>query len=78
MTEKNNTFEKSIKDLEAIVEKLESGDSTLDESLTLFEKGIKLSKKCQNFLDMAEKKVSMLVTNEDGEIVLTDFPDEVK
>ena len=40
MAEKVNTFEKSIKDLEEIVVKLESGDSTLDESLTLFEKGI--------------------------------------
>ena len=78
MAEKANTFEKSIKDLEEIVTKLESGDSTLDESLTLFEKGIKLSKKCQKFLDDAEKKVSMLVTDENGEIVLTDFPDEEK
>ena len=41
------TFEQSIAELEEIVEQLENGDVTLDESLGLFEKGIKLSKSCQ-------------------------------
>ncbi len=57
-------FEKSIKELESIVAKLESGDTTLDESLELFEKGIKLSKECNKMLDTAEKKVSVLMNGE--------------
>lgn len=57
-------FEKSIKELEEIVAKLESGDTALDESLELFEKGINLSKECNKMLDNAEKKVSVLIDGE--------------
>lgn len=57
-------FEKSIKELEEIVEKLESGKASLSESLELFEKGIKLAKDCNDMLDKAEKKVSVLVGGE--------------
>lgn len=71
MSEKS--FENSITELEKIVSQLENGDVTLDESLSLFEKGIKLSKNCQKMLDAAEKKVSILLTNDDGEIVKEDF-----
>ena len=67
------TFEESITELEEIVAKLEGGNVTLDESLELFEQGIKLSKGCQKMLDAAEKKVSILMTNEDGELVKEDF-----
>ena len=67
------TFEQSIAELEEIVEQLENGDVTLDESLGLFEKGIKLSNRCQKMLDTADKKVSILMTNDDGEIVKEDF-----
>ncbi len=61
-------FEDSIGKLEEIVNKLETGDVTLDESLSLFEQGIKLSKSCQKMLDNAEKKVSALMANDDGEM----------
>lgn len=74
MAEKS--FEKSIAELEEIVSQLENGSVTLDESRELFEKGIKLSKSCQKMLDQAEKKVSILMTNEDGEIVKEDFETE--
>lgn len=57
-------FEKSIKELEEIVNKLEAGDASLSESLELFEKGIKLAKECNKMLDDAEKKVSVLVGGE--------------
>ncbi len=67
------TFEESITELEEIVAKLEGGNVTLDESLELFEQGIKLSKGCQKMLDAAEKKVSILMTNEDGEVTKSDF-----
>lgn len=69
----NNTFENSMLELEQVVKKLEKGDTTLDESLSLFEKGVKLSKECQNMLDKAEKKVSVLLKNENGEIEKQDF-----
>lgn len=72
MAEKK-TFEQSISELEEIVSRLESGSVTLDESLSLFEKGIKLSKSCQKMLDSAEKKVSVLMANEDGEMTEEDF-----
>ena len=74
MAEKK-TFESSVAELEKIVTRLEGGDVTLDESLTLFERGIKLSKSCQKMLDEAEKKVSILMTTDDGEIVKEEFGD---
>ncbi len=67
------TFEQSITELEEIAAKLENGNVSLDESLELFERGIKLSQSCRHMLDAAEKKVSVLMTNEDGEIVKEDF-----
>lgn len=66
------TFEKSMKELEEVVMKLESGDATLDESLGLFEQGIKLANSCQKKLDEAEKKVKILTAAENG-MVEKDF-----
>ncbi len=66
-------FEESMKELEEVVAKLESGDATLDESLEYFEKGIKLSKSCQKMLDTAEKKVSVLIAGSDGELEKQNF-----
>ena len=57
-------FEKAIKELEEVVNKLESGEASLSESLELFEKGIQLAKDCNKMLDEAEKKVSVLVGGE--------------
>ena len=69
MAEKKVTvnFEKAIKDLETIVEDLESGDLSLEESLKAFEKGIKLTRHCQVELGKAELKVQKLV-EENGEL----------
>lgn len=53
-------FEESLKKLEDIVAKLESGELTLDESLKLFEEGTELSKKLNSALDKAEQKITML------------------
>lgn len=72
MAEKN--FEKSIKELEEIVEKLEGSDVSLEESLKLFEKGVTLTKSCQKMLDEAEKKVTVLMASDNGELV--DFASE--
>lgn len=71
------TFETAMLELEDIVKQLEKGDVTLDKSLELFESGVKLSKECRQMLDNAEKKVSVLVTGADGEVVKQDFlPEE--
>ena len=60
-------FEKAIRDLEKIVEGLESGGLNLEQSLKTFEKGIKLTRQCQGELEKAELKVKKLV-EENGEL----------
>ena len=62
----DKNFEQSMKELEQIAEKLSDGDISLDESIKLFEDGMKLSKSCQKILENAEKKVNILI-NKDGE-----------
>ena len=57
-------FEDSLKKLEDIVNKLEGGDLTLEESLKLFEEGIKLSRLCTKQLEEAERKVEILLKGE--------------
>lgn len=54
-------FEASMKELEEIAEKLSDGEISLDESIKLFENGMKLSKSCQKILEDAEKKVNILL-----------------
>ncbi|MGA1840509.1 MAG: exodeoxyribonuclease VII small subunit [bacterium] len=61
------SFEKALKQLEEIVNKLESGDLGLEDSLELFEEGIKLSRFCSKKLELAEKKIEMLTKDEKGE-----------
>ena len=62
------TFESAMKRLEAIVQELEDGDLSLDNALKRFEEGIKLSRFCSNKLDEAEKKVTILLKDEKGEV----------
>ncbi len=62
------SFEKAIMDLEKIVEKLEKGDLSLNESLALFEKGVKLARFLREDLDKAEKKIEILLKDEKGDI----------
>lgn len=66
-------FEQSLADLEALVERMEGGDLALEESLALFERGIRLTRECQGALKEAEQKVQILL-NQDGEESLKDFP----
>ncbi len=63
---KVKTFEENLSELEGIVTALESGEIDLEESMKLFENGIKLSKSCQNMLNKAEQKVTILLQNEAG------------
>ncbi len=55
-----NNFESSLKELENIVSKLESADVTLDEAISLFEKGVSLSNECRKILETAERKIKTL------------------
>jgi len=66
MTQKS--FEKALAELESIVEKMETGESSLDESLALFEKGVQLAKFLREELGKAEKKVEILLKNAEGQV----------
>lgn len=64
MEEKNTmNFEEAMKGLEQIAGELEKGNLNLDESVTKFEEGMKLSKICSNILEDAEKRISILIKN---------------
>jgi exodeoxyribonuclease VII small subunit len=69
-------FEKALADLENIVEKLEKGGLSLNESLALFEKGVKLAKFLREELGKAEKKVEVLLKDEKGELRKEPFSSE--
>ncbi len=70
------TFEKSIQDLEQTVKELEAGDLPLEDALKKFEEGVKLSKFCSVKLDEADKKVTILLQDQDGNVTETPFLDE--
>ncbi len=66
-------FADVLKGLEDIVERLERGDLSLDETLSEYEKGIKLYKQCVTMLEHAEKKIQMLIKDENGNFLTKDF-----
>lgn len=66
------SFEEQIEELEKIVAELENGKLNLDESVSKFEEGIKISKDCSKILEEAEKKITILV-NKDGEMQEENF-----
>lgn len=63
---KSIDFEKSLDQLETLVENMENGDLTLEESLKAFEQGIRLTRDCQSALASAEQKVQMLIRENDA------------
>lgn len=73
---KEKKFEDELKELEEIVRNLENGDLNLDEAIKEFEKGMKISKECTKKLDLAEKKINMLVQDESGEFREEEFNSE--
>ena len=77
MPKKTNTinFEKTLGELEELVEKMEEGDLSLEESLKCFERGILLTKNCQQALSEAEQKVRILL-EKDGKADLESFNPE--
>ena len=70
-------FEKKLGRLEDIVEKMETGELSLEDSLKLFEEGVKLSRECNVQLSEAEQKVRLLIgVDENGEPISRDFKAE--
>tara|TARA_R110000787_G_scaffold98736_2_gene203026 strand:+ start:13844 stop:14089 length:246 start_codon:yes stop_codon:yes gene_type:complete len=69
-------FEASLEQLEAIVESLEDGNLNLEDSLKSFEKGIKITRECQQALTSAEQRVRLLTTQSDGTVISSGFASE--
>ena len=65
---KKPNFEQAMRRLEEIVDALEKGEAPLEESLSLFEEGAKLMKRCSELLDQAKQKVTKLTVTSDGEL----------
>jgi exodeoxyribonuclease VII small subunit len=68
------TFEESLKKLETIVAQLERGDLPLEESINMFEEGVRLSALCKQELESAESKVEILLKQRDGSLKAEPFP----
>lgn len=71
--EKKDSFEQSLARLEKIVEELESGELSLDESLARYEEGAKALQACRALLEAAEKRIEMLVKGENGKLTARPF-----
>ena len=75
MEDKENelNFEETMQKLEQIVQELENGELNLDDSIKKFEEGMELSKSASNYLEKAEKKITVLVKGEDERIEEEEF-----
>ena len=71
--EQARSFEASLEALEQIVRQLESGDLPLEKSLELFEQGIRLSRECQERLSQAERRIEVLLRDNQGRTVVTNY-----
>src|SRR3989338_7883798 len=70
-------FEEALKRLEKIVDDLEGGDLSLEDALEKYEEGIRLSKLCAKKLEVAKKKVEILLKSEDGSFELKPFDERM-
>ena len=73
---KPKNFETSLEELERIVRELEQGELTLEKSLELFEQGVKLSRECQERLNQAERRIEILMRDNQGRAVVRSFDPE--
>ena len=73
---KPKTFETSLEELERIVRELEQGELTLEKSLELFEQGVKLSRECQERLTQAERRIEILMRDNQGRAAVRPFDPE--
>lgn len=76
MAAKSPTFEQAIDQLETIVDEIESGEAGLEESIKRYEVGMKLVARCRAILDSAEKKITELTANDDGELVEVELDED--
>jgi exodeoxyribonuclease VII small subunit len=74
-TQRKN-FETSLASLEQIVRELERGDLPLEDSLKLFENGVRLARECQDRLNQAERRIEVLMRDSDGRPVVSEFEKE--
>lgn len=74
---KDISFEKALEALESVVDKMEEGELSLEDSLKKYEEGVKLSKVCLKHLTEAEKKIELLKENADGNLETEDFSDNI-
>lgn len=70
------SFEEQIAELEQIINELENGNLNLDDSVAKFEEGMKISKECNKMLENAEKKITILLNGENGEVQEDNFTAE--
>ena len=76
-TRKSINFESAIEELESLVEEMEQGEISLEESLKKFERGIELTRTCQKALQEAEQKVQILIEKKEGDVIADmDDPDQ--
>ncbi|MGH7829084.1 MAG: exodeoxyribonuclease VII small subunit [Candidatus Binatia bacterium] len=68
-------FEEALEELEKVIEQLESGELSLEDSLAAFEEGVRLVKHCNHKLNEIEKKVQLLVKDKEGKLQLKSFTD---
>jgi len=73
---KKEGFEEHLQALERLVEELESGDLTLDDSLKRFQEGVERLRSCRDLLTRAEDQVKILVKSAEGELTEEPFEDE--
>ena len=71
--DKEVSFEDNMKKLEEKATELEKGDMDLDSSVKKFEEGMKISKECNEMLEKAEKKITMLIKGDNGELTEENF-----
>ena len=72
----NKNFEDMMKNLEQIAKDLESGELSLDESVKKFEEGMEISKSCSKILEDAEKKITILIKDSNGDVIEENFSAE--
>ncbi len=76
MESKEMNFEEAMQELEKITRELEKGDLSLDESVKKFEKGMEVSKRCNEILENAEKKITILIKKDDEYVEENFIPDD--
>jgi exodeoxyribonuclease VII small subunit len=76
MAKKTEAFETQLKRLEEIVRNLEGGQLPLEDSLKIFEEGVKLSRTCHDRLSAAERRVELLLQDSQGGLITEPFPED--